>query len=255
MNQILKQYLRCYINYRQNDWIQLLSVAQLTFNSTTTEVISISSFFANYEFKLEILKKSRKFTQLTQKATLQIKQLQLLQKELEKNIQFLSKRMILYANKKRDRRSTFKKRDKAYLLRRNIKMKRSSNKLNHTKLESYKILKTKESINYKLNLSAFMKIYSIFHICLLKFADSNTSIQTESSEIDSESQNIKYEVENILNRQNIKDQSHWLVKWKDYKHIKNTWKLKKNLKNCQMLLWQFQLRNSVSQSLMKSQSA
>ncbi len=93
--------------------------------------------------------------------------------------------MILYANKKRDKESTLKKRNKAYLLRRNIKMKRSSNKLNHTKLESYKILKIKELINYKLNLSTFMKIYLIFHIYLLKFADLNTSIQTESSEIDS----------------------------------------------------------------------
>jgi len=87
-------------------------------------------------------------------------------------------------------------------------MKRSSNKLNHTKLESYKILEIKESINYKLDLSTFMRIYLIFHICLLKSADLNTSIQTKSSEIDSESQNIEYEVEDILNRQNIKDQSH-----------------------------------------------
>jgi len=86
-----------------------------------------------------------------------------------------------------------------YLLRRNIKMKRSSNKLNHTKLESYKILEIKESINYKLDLSTFMKIHLIFHICLLKSADLNTLIQTESSEIDSESQNVEYEVENILN--------------------------------------------------------
>ncbi len=140
--------------------------------------------------------------------------------------------MTLYANKKRDKESTFKKRNKAYLLRQNIKMKRSSNKLNHTKLEFYKILKIKESINYKLNLSTFMKIHSIFHICLLKFADSNASIQTESSEIDSKNQNIKYEVKNILNQQNIKSQSHWLVKWKDYEHIKNIWKSKKNLKNC-----------------------
>ncbi len=163
--------------------------------------------------------------------------------------------MILYANKKRDRKSTFKKRNKVYLLRRNIKTKRSSNKLNHIKLESYKILEIKELINYKLNLLASMKIHSIFHICLLKSADLNTSIQTEFSEIDSESQNIEYEVENILDRQNIKDQSHWLVKWKDYEHIKNTWESKRNLKNCQMLLWQFQLRNSISQSLMKSQSA
>ncbi len=70
MNQTLKQYLRCYINYRQNDWIQLLSVAQLTFNSTTMKVISMSSFFANYEFELKTLKKSCEFAQLTQKATL-----------------------------------------------------------------------------------------------------------------------------------------------------------------------------------------
>ncbi len=72
MNQTLKQYLRCYINYRQNDWVQLLSVAQLTFNSTTTEVISMSSFFANYKFESETLKKSREFAQLAQKTMIQI---------------------------------------------------------------------------------------------------------------------------------------------------------------------------------------
>ena len=182
----------------------------------------MSSFFANYEFELKTFKKSCEFAQLIQKVMLQIEQLQLLQKELQKNIQFLSKHMTLYANKKKDREFTFKKRNKAYLLRWNIKTKKSSYKLNHTKLKSYKILEIKESINYKLNLSAFMKIYLIFHICLLKFADSNTSIQTESSEINSECQNVKYEVENILNWQNIKDQSHWLVKWKDYEHIENT---------------------------------
>jgi len=61
----------------------------------------MSSFFANYKFELKTLKKSREFAQLTQKVALQIKQLQLLQKELQKNIQFLSKCMILYANKKK----------------------------------------------------------------------------------------------------------------------------------------------------------
>jgi len=100
----------------------------------------------------------------------------LLHKELQKNIQFLSKHMILYANKKRDRESTFKKKDKVYLLRRNIKMKRSSNKLNHMKLESFEILEEKRLINYELNFSAFMKIHSVFYIFLLKFADLNSLI-------------------------------------------------------------------------------
>ncbi len=116
--------------------------------------------------------------------------------------------MILYANKKRDKRFTLKKRNKVYLLRRNIKINRLSNKLNHIKLKSFEILEEKKLINYKLNLSAFMKIHSIFHIFLLKSADSNTSIQTEFSEINSESQNIEYKVKDILNQQNIKDQSH-----------------------------------------------
>jgi len=116
--------------------------------------------------------------------------------------------MILYANKKRDKEFTLKKKDKVYLLKQNIKIKESSNKLNHTKLKSFKILEEKKLINYKLNFSTFMKIHSIFHIFLLKFADSDTSIQTESSKIDSKNQNIKYEVKNILNQQNIKDQSH-----------------------------------------------
>ncbi len=145
--------------------------------------------------------------------------------------------MTLYVNKKKDRESIFKKKNKVYLLRRNIKMKRSSNKLNHMKPKSFEILEEKRLINYKLNLSTFIKIHSVFHISLLKSANLNSSIQTESSKIDSKNQNIEYEVENILNQQNIKDQSHWLVKWKDYEHIKNTWESRRNLKNCQMLLW------------------
>jgi len=80
--------------------------------------------------------------------------------------------------------------------------------LNHIKLESFEILEEKKSINYELNISTSMKIYLIFDIFLLKSADSNTSIQTESSNIDSKNQNIEYEVNNILNQQNIKDQSH-----------------------------------------------
>jgi len=116
--------------------------------------------------------------------------------------------MILYTNKKRDRKLTLKKKDKVYLLKQNIKMKRLSNKLNHMKLESFEILEEKKSINYKLNLSAFMKIHLIFHIFLLKSANLNSLIQTESSEIDSKNQNVEYKVKNILNQQNIEDQSH-----------------------------------------------
>ena len=133
-------------------------------------------------------------------------------KELQKNIQFLAKRSALYANKKRNKNFIFKKRNKIYLLRRNIKTKKLSNKLNHIKLELFRILKTKKSVNFKLNLLIFIRIFSVFPIFLLKSADSDTLIQTESLEINSENQNVEYEVKNILNQQEIQDQSYYLIK-------------------------------------------
>ena len=34
-NQIMKQYLKCYVNYQQNNWIELLSAAQFAYNNST----------------------------------------------------------------------------------------------------------------------------------------------------------------------------------------------------------------------------
>ena len=57
-----------------------------------------------------------------------------------------------------------------------------------------------------------MRILSVFHIFLLKSADPDTFIQTKSSRINSKSQNVEYEVKNILNQQEIQDQFHYLIK-------------------------------------------
>ena len=35
LNQIMKQYLKCYMNYQQNNWIELLLTAQFTYNNST----------------------------------------------------------------------------------------------------------------------------------------------------------------------------------------------------------------------------
>ena len=35
LNQIMKQYLKCYVNYQQNNWMKLLSVAQFAYNNST----------------------------------------------------------------------------------------------------------------------------------------------------------------------------------------------------------------------------
>ena len=49
-NQILEQYLRIYVNYEQNDWINLLPLAEFAYNNTTQSATGMSPFFANLSF-------------------------------------------------------------------------------------------------------------------------------------------------------------------------------------------------------------
>ena len=55
-----------------------------------------------------------------------------------------------------------------YLLRKNIKTKRPSDKLDHTKLGPFKIEKKLGSVTFKQKVEKGIRIYSGFHISLLE---------------------------------------------------------------------------------------
>jgi hypothetical protein len=50
INAILKQYLRAYCNYQQNNWNQLLPMAEFCYNNSYSETTKVSPFFANYGY-------------------------------------------------------------------------------------------------------------------------------------------------------------------------------------------------------------
>jgi hypothetical protein len=47
VNQLLEQYLRCTINYHQDDWVELLPLAEFTYNNTKHASTHHTPFFAN----------------------------------------------------------------------------------------------------------------------------------------------------------------------------------------------------------------
>ena len=49
-NQVLEGYLRNFVNYDQNDWYQLLPLAEHAYNNSVTNAHGISPFYANYGF-------------------------------------------------------------------------------------------------------------------------------------------------------------------------------------------------------------
>jgi hypothetical protein len=49
-NQTLEQYLRIFYDYQQDDWSQLLPMAEFVFNNTQNSSTKTSPFYANYRY-------------------------------------------------------------------------------------------------------------------------------------------------------------------------------------------------------------
>jgi hypothetical protein len=85
--------------------------------------------------------------------------------------------MSKYANRKRLKGPTFERGDKVYLLRRNIKIRRLSDKLDYKKLRPFKIKNVISEVNYELDLLSTMKIYLVFYISLLELVSADTELR------------------------------------------------------------------------------
>ena len=146
--------------------------------------------------------------------------------------------MKIFADKKRIERLILKERDKIYLLRQNIKIVQSSNKLDYTKLGPFQVKRVKNKMNYELDLPKKMRIFLIFYISLLEPANLNTLIQTNLSGIDPEFQIKELEVKVIRKKRQKGQKVEYLIKWLGYEEEENTWESTTNL-NCQDLMSEF----------------
>ena len=54
INQTLKQYFHVYCNYQQNNWSELLSLAEFAYNNALSATTSVSPFFTNKRYHPKI---------------------------------------------------------------------------------------------------------------------------------------------------------------------------------------------------------
>jgi hypothetical protein len=105
--------------------------------------------------------------------------------------------MTLYVNKSRLGKSRLREGDLVYLLRRNIKITRPSDKLDLKKIDSFKVKRNIRDISFELELPLIIKIYPIFHILLLEPAHSDIP-EGPISKLDFKIQELVYDVESIF---------------------------------------------------------
>lgn len=236
LNQTLEQYLRGYINYGQDNWVRLLPMAEFAYNSSKNATTGHSPFYANYGFEPSLVHVELPHRDAPD-ATLTKDTIVRLQAELSTDLTFLSRRIALYHNRKRSEGPDLTEGDLAYLLRKNIKTKRPSDKLDFTKLGPFKIKRIIKKTNVELELPTTMKIHPVFHVSLIEKAPANTRTPIRVTEpvLDVSHEQL-YEVEKILRHRTIRGQEQFLVKWEGYPHSENTWEITSSFQDCPRVL-------------------
>ena len=119
--------------------------------------MSTTLFFTNHRYNTNLFQELKKATVLTEQVNITTTDMQILHKELKQDIKFLLYRSVFYHNRHRSEEPMLKKRDKVYLLQKNIETTRSSNKLNHVKIRSFRIIRSVKKVSFKLELSEDMQ--------------------------------------------------------------------------------------------------
>jgi hypothetical protein len=241
MNQILEQYLRCYINYEQNDWVEKLPTAQLSYNTSVHESTKLTPAYANFGFTPDAYRTSRDGL-IIPKAILTTEKLKNLHEEMKTELEFVRNQMKKYYDQKRMKGPSFQEGDMVLLATKNIKTKRQNKKLDYKYIGPYKILEKISENNYRLDLSPKVRLHPVFHVSLLEGTEGNIMARFGNEHETEVEGPEEYEVEEILEQRRINNQTEYLIKWKNYPESDNQWEPAKNITHAQRLLKDFHQR-------------
>lgn len=231
VNQVLEGYLRTYCNYDQNNWSDLLDLAEFTYNNSVHTTTKLSPFEANYGFNpLDPSSVPRVSTNIPA-AVEHLEKLRSLQAQLKENIRAAQEKHAKYYDRHKlditdGEDHIFQVGDLVFLNRKNIKTARPSLKLDYRMLGPYKIIEaTSSPLAFKLDLPPSMGVHPVFHVSLLEPVQTGHPGQPQDPPphvvVDGE---IEYFVERIIDsREGQNGKYEYLVKWQGYSDEHDSW--------------------------------
>ena len=228
-NQTLETYLRAYCSYQQDDWVDYLALAEFVFNNTLNSSTQQTPFFANIgyhpDFDIVITERTT-----NPSATEFTKRLQVIRDELQAELSHSNDYISKYYNQHHLPAPQFSQGDKVWLIRRNIKTMRPSNKLDYKKIGPYEVIERRGKSSYLLKLPTSLKrLHPVFHVSLLEpFIDpsiipdrpsESTSTQVELGP----NTLINPEISTILDSRKIGRRYDYLIHWKNSLPSENSW--------------------------------
>ena len=200
-NQTFEQYSHVYCNYQQDNWSELLSLAEFAYNNAPSATTGVSSFFANKGKHLDITVHPERDIASSRARDYAV-DLNELQNILKAEISAAQQRYQKYTDARRSPVPDFKVSNKVFVKAQFFRTTWPSKKLSKKYLGPYEIIVQPGTISFTLRLLESMhSVHPVFHVSMLKPATSNTfskRIQPAPTPviIDGEP---KYEISQIVN--------------------------------------------------------
>jgi hypothetical protein len=245
-NQTLEQYIRIYCNYQQDNWSQLLPLAEFAYNNAPSATTGVSPFFANKGYHPNItVHLDRELTSARAKNF--VVDLDELHKKLRETISLAQKRYQKSADKRRSPAPDFQIGQEVYVLAKYLHTTRPSKKLSEKYLGPYKIIGQPGTLSFTLRLpDSLHAVHPVFHVSMLEPAPQNiipnrTQPPPPPVEVEGE---LEYEISEILdskvdNRRKCK--LLYLVRWAGYENSdeETSWLLADELDHASELVSDF----------------
>ena len=173
-NQTLKQYLRVYCNYQQDNWSELLPFAEFAYNNALSATTGVSPFFANKEYHPNITVHSKRDIASSRAHDFAV-HLDELQSTLKAEISTAQQRYQKSADARRSPAPNFKVGDKVFVKAQFFRTTQPSKKLSKKYLGPYEIISQPGTLSFTLRLPESMRsVHLVFHVSMLEPATSNT---------------------------------------------------------------------------------
>ena len=241
--QQLKQYLRHYVNYSQDNWCELLPLAEIAHNTRKNTSTKETPFKANYGFEPRILNQGVSLD-TSPEATNYIKEIMKAHHTASNYLLHSQEKYKYYADKKRTKEPKYKIGDQVMLSTKNIMLKRPSKKLSEERIGPFTIIAKKNETSFQLKLPTNMRIHDTFHVSLLTpFYNNTISNRNVPPPMPVEIQgNTEYEVKEILDSRLYRRKLQYLVDWLGYGPEQRTWEPEEHVKHCAEKIKEFHMK-------------
>lgn len=243
-NQEIEQYLRLFVNHRQDDWPEWLSLAEFCHNNRIQASTRQTPFILNNgrhpRIGVEPFRQSK-----MESVDIFVKNLQSARKEAEAALHRAADDMARYYDQHREA-VTYQVGDMVWLDGKDIQTNRPSKKLDDKRYGPFKVIKIEGPNAYRLKLSPSMKIHPVFNTVKLRpcHADAIPGRKAPSRPApvivgDHPEWNVEYIKDSRLQRGKLQ----YLVKWIGYPQEESTWEPADAIDNAKCLVQDFHTKH------------